>query len=95
VTLPQSTIRASAVEVLIGSLSTNAKSAPNNSGSSSVARLRPAPLVRTRPSPTTDPASSSCTPRRTVLRDIPVAAATALTPPRPNARAPAPANNRR
>jgi hypothetical protein len=62
--------------------------------------LRPAPGCRTRDggsstSPSADGAPSSRMPRRTVSRAMPVAAATALIPPRPRDRASAAAQRRR
>jgi len=66
-------------------------------GSVSVSDLRPPPDLRTRPwtSGPTPPARASTTPRVTVGRDTPAAAATAAIPPRPNAMASAPSSNRR
>ena len=74
--------------------SINAISAGSSPGSRSVDRLRPAPGARTPPDGSA-PAASSRAPRATVRSRIPVAWATARIPPRPHARACAPANSRR
>ena len=68
-------------------------------GSQSVSALRPPPGARTRAPPACGSGgvaeSSSLTPARTVPRDIPVASATRVIPPRPMARASAAAHRRR
>jgi hypothetical protein len=70
---------------LIGSTKTS--SASSNPGSDSVRHLRPPPFLRRRLSTAAFGfflrTSNSCTPRRIVLRDMPVASLTALKPPQP------------
>src|SRR5674536_109351 len=62
--------------------STNANSAETRSGSTAVAGLRPPPGRRARRTGSgSSPASSSATPRRTVVALTPAASVTARTPP--------------
>jgi hypothetical protein len=79
--------------------STNRSSAAANSGSTSVARLRPAPGLRTRDSTgvsgSFSRASSSARPFAIVFGHIPVARLTARTPPQPYDLASAAAHCRR
>lgn len=70
--------------------------APTNPGSVSVTGLRPAPDRRTRPAGTpTSGSSKPLTAAVNMIRDTPVARATADTPPRPSARASNPGHTRR
>lgn len=76
--------------------STNTSKAFCNCGSRSVNRFRPLPGRRIRRGPVSTAADrNSRTPERIVLRDKPVAAATALAPPQPNDSASVAAHRRR
>lgn len=79
---------------LLLSGSTNESSATSSSGFKSIAFLRPAPGRRTR-SERVAPPASSLAPAISVLRLIPVAAATLAWPPRPSISTNAAPNSRR
>ena len=74
---------------------TRSRSAAKSPGCVSIAGLRPPPARRTRPPSAAVPARRSARPRPMVLRAIPLARETAVTPPRPAARASLAANKRR
>ena len=82
---------------VLGSI--NRSSACTNPGSVSVSRLRPPPSLRSRAATGARGCflrtASSTSPLRMVLRDIPVALLTALTPPRPKVCASVAAHCRR
>ena len=75
--------------------STKASSADNNLGCVAVNRCRPPPQRRVRPTGTASRRISSRNPLWIVLRDMPVALATSVGPPRPRALASAAAHKRR